>query len=308
MERQSILTTRGVKYVDEIVPGDELYDYISSAPVEILYINRHHEQLYRVVYIDGRIEVMGENEVKMLKGLRIPLYPIEFKHRIFDTDLLPYVAGALFGAGDMEDEYANLPIDKIEVAKNIALMQGLELDISKAGKVCFKPRYGDDDILKWNQLFPDMPDVSLGLPSMCTRYHYSSIESRKRFIMGVFDACYSDTFSPDEASILVENWNVASEIQSILNSLGVAATIIDYQDRYEIKLFGGVKYYPGLFNNISYIGRMINSDYDVMKTEGPFIELIDHVDILHGYTDCYTFETNSHLPVFSPSFLPRFYK
>ena len=308
-----ILTTAGLKNENEIVQGDMLYEYGTSEPVEIVYVDMHHEQLYGIHYTDGRTDTVGEFELSMLKGISPVLYPIEFKkiHRPLNPDA--YIAGIFFMVGKFDDKYVNIPDNSYAVLDTILNTLSVEEDGFAEGKLYFRSIFGGKR-LSWLDIFPDHRFYSneywdIGAPMVPEAYLNGSIESRKMFVRGAFDAAYSMSISLDEASAIISNNSRIEILKYILNSLGVPCFVAKYGAQYKLNILGDTKYYPGLFYDHDYIARMINSDYDITKCDPAMKISIDSVTELdNNYTTCYSLVTNKDTVYFGSTFLPRFYK
>lgn len=326
---QFVLTNRGVIEAKDVLPGDYLYEYGTSRRLNINYVEElKHQRVYDIRYTDGRMEkVAGDQKIFFNNRIYTPeelsgemlnnIIPI--KRHVCDYGKLyedlypdPYVAGALFIYGDLNDKYINLPVDRYEADDVLRYKYGITYanETSKTKK--YYTYIGSNEKITWVDFFKDYnffhKNRILSEPIVPKEYQYAAPADRIQFITGVFDIGYSPEDTPDTVSITHTDGFMVDIVQTILWSLGIMCNSWRRDDgKYQLDVLGPEEDYAGFFYNINFRSRMINNIAEVYKCN-PTLELrIKSVtpSLLMSNERWYTFYTDQHNAIYySNQYLP----
>lgn len=288
--RIKVLTSDGVKPIDEVNIGDKVYEYGTGNLLEVTGIMKHKPStVYYVAYSDGRCTMFLENEpyfdgYQIIKDgfnneskVNIIQHPIEFnKDKVVNPlPLDPYLAGPLFIYGDYTIPLMNLPYypyhhtNKLneEYLESLSFIQTI-YDIDDKILILFKDINDKGEChITWNELCNKYnmnefyKDKITQIP---IEYAQSSFNDREKFIRGIFDiGCTPDVFD-DGLGIIGSNENMMKEVQRVLLSLGILSRltyspVLNRIRGYEFRLdiIGHHSTYPGLSYNLGTITEMI---------------------------------------------------
>lgn len=328
---QYVLTQRGIIPAEDVLPGDFLYEYGTNKLIQIHAISRlDNQRIYDVRYTDGRVEKVGEDEkvffnnkiyspFELTGGILNNIIPI---HRyVCDYDKLyegldpdPYVTGALFIYGDLNDEYINLPADRDEA--DAVLLH--KYNITYANETHPTKKYytyvGSDEKIKWIDFYKDYDFLNkthvIGTPYIPDEYVYASPADRIQFITGAFDIGYSPNVTPDTVSLIHKDPYMIDMVQRILWSLGIMnhSSRVNNSDVYQLDILGAEEDYPGFFYDIGFRSRMINNIAEVYKCSPPLELRIKSVtpSLFSGKQNIYAFYTDKPDALYySAQYLPR---
>lgn len=327
---EKILTNHGFIDANKVELGDYLYEYGTSKMMEIVEIDhRYDERIYDIKYSDKRIEHVAESDLVVINGkmyspqyltehpleIIIPMerYVVNFGKIIAPYHLDPYSAGAILAMADILDEYVNInditvpSIDHILNVNNWAVS-----DMSSDGKYYFS-MIGSKNKLTWDDIFDSrygsyLVDHNVNSPIIPYEYLYGSIETRIKFIKGVFDSTYNQKDTPDTVSAVIKNYEMLKSIQRMLWSMGIMTKIYSKDTYYRLDVIGAEEDYPGFFYDIKNKSRMINTDWNVFKCSPKhklYIESVEPSRLLYK-GDVYRFRVVSKNAIYySANFLPR---
>ena len=272
-----VITEHGMKEINEIEIGDKIYEYGTGKLIEVQNIIETLLPIKKLTFSDGRVDYRGIDErnpkdfkISALEftGIKKPLYPD------------PNLAGAIFTYADHSDKYVNLPMDMDNVNNLFSHKYHVKYaDKIDKNKVYFSNTCSPDEVLTWEQMFPDY-DFYAKYKNEWDRiipedYVYSSIKDRIQFIIGVFDMGYNFRRFPNNVAIAHSNEDMLKVIQKILWSLGILSKISyapgwtdeenqfhyhPYKRFYQLKLLGNNKTYAGLFYEREYIEKFIKRE------------------------------------------------
>lgn len=288
---QSVLTNRGIIPAKSVLPGDFLYEYGTSKPLQIKYIDlEHDEKMFDVRYTDGRVEKVSENEkiyfndklyppIELTGGtlnniIPIKRFPTDYGKLYENLDPDPYVAGALLIYGDLDDPYINLPKDRTEVDETLMYKYHLSYALEADSKKKYYTFIGSNEKIKWSNFFKGYRFFAVSHlmddPVIPSEYEYSAISDRMQFLRGVFDIGYSPSVTPDTVSMVHTDIAKAQVVQRILWSIGVMSYLHTSNGIYQLDIIGPEEDYAKFFYNIDFRSRMINNMYEVYKTNPTF--------------------------------------
>lgn len=323
-----VLTTSGIKYDKDLIPGDELIEYGSNRTLVVrdVHIQGPHD-IWEFQYTDGRRQYVNVRH-KIFNGANIisPIsvmtsgysnidilkqYPIRFAENVkgkLEPD--PYVAGALIVYGDHNDEFINLPIDMDKANSHIAHKYGLDY-ASKLGKnkayFCWEG-YPDGEAITWKEFFGDIHIKKGYIPN---KYRFTSLKDRVHFIQGVFDCGYDHTVFPNSTGIVGENEEMLKQVQWMLWSIGVNS-VVEYDPwvnkanrEYKLRILTPHENWPDFFYDISNIERCCVNDNMIIWKERPFkLEITGAKKFCRGYTYAPIFDKPEALYL-DENFLPK---
>lgn len=270
-----ILTTDGVRNINDVVPGMKVYEWGTSRQLEIQeLIKLPFRNMYKLTYSDERIEYITDREAiyldqgvvsphspfcKCLKTRDFPikLRPIDFtkydgKIRLpLNPD--PYVAGALLIHGDLDDPYMNWPQNRTEANNHFSHIYNVDYHSFKDGKTYFQMKGKTvEEPLKWSDFFGEFDGY---IPS---KYIYTEPYNRVQFIKGAFDLGYNIKKSPYKAALYHKDIEKINIVRNMLYTLGVSSIVYDDGDEHVLEMTGYPESWPW-FYHYEYIVRMINS-------------------------------------------------
>ena len=300
-----ILTKRGIINENEIVPGDIFYEYGTGNELEVTGVEpQPFETMYLVKYSDSREDIVTNGELiysgtylfypmdidKVDKGSLIPTV-LKYNHQVPMSNTDAYLSGAFLSYGDLSSKYLSIKTSVLN--DNLDYM----LNLYKAGEsgeyTLFKYKKNDEECITWEEYFKDFA-VS---PNMVypMKYLYGSLNTRKRFLRGVFDCGYDKELSPDDVSILHDNLNILHQIQRMLWSCGILSYVFTEKTMkgyYRLQLLGASEYSTEFFYNEEYILNMLNSNINTSKLDPTFKWELYDINMMSGV---------------EPSYVPRFY-
>jgi len=288
----NILTQRGILELQDVVPGDYVYEYGTNNLLKVIGIDLPNTPtiINHIIYNDRRADsVRDQDQLYIGDGItsvmtinhrdhlfkEIKQYPVEFKSTIqkpLTPD--PYLAGALLTFGALNDPHVNLPYYFSGSNELFAYKYGVDYSsdsIGLDGRVYFK-FIGDPkgSRITWDQLFK-------GNPVTPDSYVYSTIKNRQKFIRGVFDMGYSPKiFTNNRVGVICNNQEKLKIVQRVLWSLGISS-LIDYDDfidpfhnnKYKLEVIGEKKGYPGFSYIVDNIEHLFYQD-NVYRSEEEF--------------------------------------
>lgn len=288
---QSVLTNRGIIPAKDVLPGDFLYEYGTSKPLEITYIDiAHDRKMYDVRYTDGRVEKISEDENIYFND---KLYgPEEFTREMFDNvkpikrfvtdygklyqdlDPDPYTAGALLIYGDLDDPYINLPADRAEADDVLIYKYHLTYATDTNSTKKYYSYIGSEEKIKWVDFFKGYTFFSkthiLDDPIIPDEYMYAGVADRLQFISGAFDVGYSPLVTPDTVSMVHTDIVKLQIVQRMLWSLGIMTYLHTSNNTYQLDVIGPEEDYAKFFYNIDFRSRMISNIVEVYKCNPTF--------------------------------------
>lgn len=331
-----VLSNRGMLDIMDINSGDFLYEYKTSNPKKVIYIERSNiVPVYKLTYTDGREQLFGEDElyfngediISIDKNINIDIFnPIE-SNPVFYMDgksLLipdPYTAGMLFISGDPNDKYLNITYKnsyKLSVVKHICNKYNLysykvknkiyftktllNLSRNNTKRVTYKDFFNDENFNS---------DLILD------EYMFASYANRFQFIRGVLDISFGMNMMNSSNNIKIVNQSEIKllELQKLLWSLGVNSTVkydpyVDIDDNtiesYCLDIIDLYKKYPGFFHQYDAIESMIDINNSILYDTSFDIKVnkITHVGTGYSYNvkledDKVAYLTSSFLPKIS---------
>lgn len=322
---QKILTTRGIIDASKLLPGDYVYEYKTSIPLEVRHIEtKRDEKIFKVKYSDKRIENygMGEKiffngEIRSLTDLSnnvikcapIKRTSIDYKKIYTPLPIDPYTIGALYAYSEPDDPYVFIPYKSHKALEHILHVNGWEVysdpdasEMYDADKIYFT-EIGNKERIKWSDIFP----YELDHNNIPNDYIFGSIIDRVKLIRGIFDTGYDLSITPDTISIRMLDHNKLKIIQNVLWSLGIMSFIFYDKYIFQLNILGSEQDYPGLFYDINNRSRMINTDNVVYKCDPLFELYISSVFPVYGKNDIwYYIELEKPQAIYySDKYLPR---
>lgn len=256
-----VITGRGVLEASDIVPGDIVYSYNGSKPLEVIgtrkspmmIISKLHYNDGRVQYVQHGETILNGNELKTFDDhvSDNPLFApetnlVDFNSRTIPENINPYEFALVF-FGDTSIPFANMASYPLvcndyktfgnqtfmhEICYNYDLLPYLY-----KGKFYFKTTnlsdltYNEDELITWKDLFPNIDVTENHI--LYQRFRYASFYNRIRLVRGIFDL----TFNPKS---IVENHEISiynpsednlKDVQSILWSIGINSKV-EYTTRH----------------------------------------------------------------------------
>ena len=287
-----VLTTKGIKPVSDIIFGDIIYEYktnrlllvkgVSSCECDKLIDIEYNDGRHQMFYCNENVLINHKDIIQACKLINnIPNNEINTYPQIFDgiyntLDPDPYIASALLGYGDYEDEYINYPLKRVEA--NCTFSHKYNVDyfpIIKDGKVYFQWKGKDTDKrITWKEFFPTSrfyaKTKSVKDPAFPYEYMFSSFNNRIQFIRGLFDMGYDMDLIYDHSSIIHWSKDRLKWFQWIMWSLGMTSIIQEYKDKYLLRGIRWTSKYPGNFYWIDYIKNMIYETNVISYINGTF--------------------------------------
>lgn len=292
--RIKVLTSDGVKPIDEINIGDKVYEYETNNLLEVTGIMKYKPStVYYVVYSDGRCTMFLENEPyfdgwQIIKDgfnhesrVNIIQPPIEFnKDKVVNPlPMDPYLAGPLFVYGDHNNPLVNLPYyytNKLDekYLESLYLIQNI-YDMNNNPYILFNDiRDESECAIAWNELYERF-NINKFYKDQITEfpieYIRASFNDREKFIRGIFDIGYSKDIFENGIGIVGSNKVMMNEVQRMLISLGVISKITYSPVLHRIRGFEFrldiINHYssdPGLFHNIENIMEVIEHEKELM--------------------------------------------
>ena len=257
-----VITTKGIKEISHLRPGDQLYRYQDGKPITITdTFTKPTGEIYRLHYNDGRSVICQEGDVvhlgfcrnmpiqkidecDNLKQLHMRKFqlpeplrcesPVELDFKRFPINKLPdpYVAGALFTYGAYDDPYMRLPEWTWRVNGVLANKYQMEYaqDLSVSGWYYFSYCNSGYQKITWHDFFPGhtffAKDKCFMSDMVPEEYRYGSILSRWQYLHGAFDAGYDHKVFPDEVGIVHWSKERLEVVQWIMWSLGITSEIV----------------------------------------------------------------------------------
>ena len=310
MSSYKILTPYGTINPDMLEVGDTVLEYKTGRHLTISYITEVFvTRAFDVTYGDDITIRYGCRE-NIFTGNRIcEAYQLTPEDRYYDVKTYPvvynknitrpltpdpYVAGALLIYGDQNDEFINLPIDRVQVNNQLSHMYNIDYyPLAKDGKVYFQYK-GKQPAwrITWKEFFDkyyyfrgNTGDMDAKLVPI--EYIMSSFDDRIQFLRGVFDTGYMYynrkstqseyddivDLSPDVVSIQHSSLECLQVVQYMLGSIGIISTIVELPKLSEKRPYtlqirtDRLKYYPGFFYWFPNIQKMVDSDYTIQKLD-----------------------------------------
>lgn len=287
-------TQRGLVFMDELLPGDTLYEYGTGNPHKVVQLVKLNPvQLYNLNFTDGRNLTVREDEIifngvnkinlyDLMYHYNFPSYPLyEFnpKEKLFERlNPDPYMLARFLIYGNYDYEYINLPLKMFKkVPETLEYKYNIEADLSsdKDGIVLFKYRNTDhyvrwEEFMKLNYVDPlhipeklfDTYVISRRVDSNIFPKEYinGSISDRAKMVQGIFDFGYDKDIYPYTVVITNKNKDRLNEVKKLLWSLGIPSKIEHVtRNMYKLSILGPLKDYPGFFYYINNIESMIKS-------------------------------------------------
>lgn len=248
MKDRLILTTEGIKRMDEITPGYYVYSYDDGSPLLIKEIE--HLTINEIVQIyshDCRSQVMTWPEYCVLAGHnQIPFKEIKFdENRVRITKQPdPYTAGFIFCSTDLEEEEISVRSHSVNFMTTSLLKYHIATGRTENGQTYLKWEKNRQD-LTWHNFFTGHTfDPASRYYCIPYAYQYGSHTDRMQFIQGVFDAgqAYPSVFKagttlgqPHEVTIIHNSKEFISAVQRMLWSLNIPC-IVQFHPSYNYML------------------------------------------------------------------------
>ena len=291
-----ILTDKGYKYIHNLYPGDKVHDYKSSNYFTVnKIIPIKYKKICRIEYDDGRSQLIGLNDMiyignnqitqlnETLNNIKtdIETHSFEYKelYNILNPD--PYIAGALLIYGNYDTKYISLPMYATKVCEELAYKYKIQYaDIIENNQYFFS-YHNTENRITWEEFFPDYKFYAKTLnkddPIIPYEYQFASVNDRRQFVRGVFDAGYDKEYSKYYNMIIHNDENKLKEFQKILWSLGILSKIeyipkyrynedniyasdVTFKRYYQLELINSfLKDYPGFYFDYDNIINMIQN-------------------------------------------------
>jgi len=291
-----VLTNKGIEFIDNLYPGDKLYDYrFNKYLIVEKVIPIEYKYICNVIYSDNRSQLIGlddmiyigDNYIMQLNdNLNWVHSNIEMREFEFNElqNLLfpdPYTAGLLLFYGDYENKYISLPSDIVNGNSTFSYKYKVEYaTILENNKMFFAHKNNLNERITWKEFFPNYnfyaKTHNWNDPIIPLEYQFASLNDRKQFIRAIFDVGYNSEYFPYVNTILHENEYILKEFQKILYSLAIPSKIYYFptyhysSDKYPSDVIHNRKYaleiihskdnYPGFYYYINHIKNMINSN------------------------------------------------
>ncbi|MCM1215417.1 MAG: hypothetical protein NC548_12965 [Lachnospiraceae bacterium] len=332
-----VLTTNGSKCISHLTPGDILYEYGTSEPLEVQEVIKTDIQtIWSIEYNDKRKMhgtestpiIYGDRMFPLKDAVRIGKYPplptfaLDFYKGHIESPLFPdpYMAGALLIHGDYDDEYVNLPIETRATPNNFIRFKTTSAiaEILGEDKIYFHWKHkSSTERIKWKEYFPPVHMMYVtwrqaGTPIIPVSYMRASINDREKFIRGVFDVGYNRSVIPDNVGTMNCELTHLEEVQKMLWSLGYLSKIVynpmiklSNGKNWRLELLGNYQNYPGVFYDISHIRHALDRDNKIVPKEPNMRLKIKKIErIGRGYT--YKVRVNKpHAICVTSNFLPK---
>lgn len=331
----NVHTTKGIKCVRHLTPGDKLYEYGTSNLLEVQEVLKSDIQtIWQVVYNDGRLTygigstpvLYGDKIISLKEAARRGNYPpiktfaIDYHRDDVIAPLFPdpYTAGALLVHGDYDDEFINLPINGICEPNNFIrfMHKSNTAQVTGKDKIYFSWAHrSEEERITWKEFFPryEMYVTSKdgAAPLIPKEYLESSIRDRRKFIRGVFDVGYSKDITPDVVATMNSTSMLLTDVQKILWSLGVLSKIVanpmiplSRWRNFRLEILGEYTNYPGFFYSIGNINKILDNDNRINPKGSAFkLKISKILKFNQGYT--YEVRLNKpHAIYTSANFLP----
>lgn len=293
-----VQTHRGNISIDDVIPGDVVYDFFTSEELVVMSLANHGiEDTYRIRYSDGREDfyqsreliyngieaITVEDFLRKLKlfymdnplsewDKKIDVNPITYNQNVVVNPVFPdpYIAGALLIHGNFDHEWANLPLDRS--AANPAMAHKYHLNfanLTRPNTVFFRFNGSPpESIITWKEFFPKYPTLfSNELFFIPDEYMRASINDRWQFIRGAFDVGYNRHFFPESCSAAAIYEIRLQELQKMLWSLGIISTVrydpglpVARGRRYRIDVHEPRVHYPRFFYHVDIMSRHMVQD------------------------------------------------
>ena len=278
-----IQTIKGDIPIQDIIPGDKVYDFQTSDELEIIGVKRFRmDDIYRVDFTDKRFSYFSRTELiyigELLKRTNdiikyrnqslknsqynmksfvgnLKSFPIDYyKNRtIQPLQPDPYISGAFFMHGNFDNQYINLPITRAQATPFLFSKYHITFANKLESNMLFFRFEGfdQDSVITWREFYPDdvLPQIGFYIP---LRYMRSSINDRWQFIRGAFDLAYDSQLCKNTLSIKLPYSDRLYELQKMLWSLGVFSVI----NKEILTVHTNPTNYPGFFYNVKIANEM----------------------------------------------------
>lgn len=308
-----VITSNGVKPIEEVNIGDKVYEYKTSKLLEVRGIQCESAPVDVVVYSDGRSGMYLRNslifngyavvnlcdiyEGRISKKANIIQYPIEFNANkvVIPLDPSPYLAGALLMYSDHTKEEISVPlylnttyemiVNMMNDANGLFTKNHLSDPIYPTVNFIYK---GDltETAVTWKDLFHGYKfDATTDTSDRIfpIEYERASIKDRLKFLRGIFDMGYIRNVFPDGVVGIVGNDSKALvEVQKILCSVGILSRI-KYDSflsqmrgiSYKLELMGDHLVHPDLFHDVYHIMDTIKDETKALYPTTPnFVDIM----------------------------------
>jgi hypothetical protein len=322
-----IETENGLVDIKDVVIGDRVYDFRSGSTLVVeKVIVTGIENIYKITFTDGREDYYSETEslyidngiidiCKLRPNVSIKQYEIDFKHLYNSLIPDPYIAGALLVHGDIDDQYINLPIDRISANKLFANKYQLDYGGSVTNNKTYFSWNGpnSDKCITWEEFFLHCIYEDLKKEIIPIEYRRSKIEDRWKFIQGVFDIGYTTRMFPNRLTIANPWENKLIMVQNILWSLGIVSTVeyaphtIDNRDRsYRLDVHTPRHFHPRYFYDIDWIEDKLTDERVIKDRELDLFKLkIKSIQLItKGYTRKLIFD-KPQVPFITKNYMSR---
>lgn len=346
-----VLSDKGIRDIRAINIGDYVYEFGTSNKLKVQGIKRNDVGiLYKITYSDGRYQLVSDNDIIFDGNKSIPLFDLmryginypKIKQTAvdFNKDGIqthpscdPYLAGVLYGYGDFNFDYVNIPKSLCEKDLMMYILNifgsSIYPEMSKDDPdiICFKNKVTNELLMWTDVLFKPKKKYPWQTEVLCARnifipeeYFIMSIKNRWQFIRGIFDAGYKVSTHPDYVVISNRSESRLIEIQNLLWSLGISSRLFydplfknggSYEIAYNIHNYLEILHdrsldkYPGLFYDFENIRYFIEYDNTVIDHLDIFKLSIDKIE--REATSGYTYDIILEKPsvYYTPQFLPR---